>query len=62
MITAALGLPGFALMMAFFVLGSAATTLGYRLKAARGIAQEKGGARGWQATPGRTAACPPSWP
>ena len=47
-ITAGLGLAGLALMIAFFVLGSAATKLGYRTKAARGIAQEKGGARGWQ--------------
>jgi uncharacterized protein (TIGR00297 family) len=47
-ITAGLGLPGLSLMIAFFVLGSAATKLGYRKKAARGIAQEKGGARGWQ--------------
>ena len=47
-ITAGLGLPGLALMVAFFVLGSATTKLGYRLKAARGIAQEKGGARGWR--------------
>jgi uncharacterized protein (TIGR00297 family) len=47
-ITAALGLPGLALMVAFFVLGTAATKLGYPEKAARGIAQEKGGARGWR--------------
>ena len=47
-ITAGLGLAGLALMIAFFVLGSAVTKLGYRTKAARGIAQEKGGARGWQ--------------
>jgi uncharacterized protein (TIGR00297 family) len=47
-ITAGLGLSGLSLMIAFFVLGSAATKLGYRTKAARGIAQEKGGARGWQ--------------
>jgi uncharacterized protein (TIGR00297 family) len=47
-ITAGLGLPGLALMIAFFVLGTAATRLGYRRKAARGIAQEKGGARGWR--------------
>jgi uncharacterized protein (TIGR00297 family) len=47
-ITAALGLGGLAVMVAFFVLGSAATKLGYRVKAARGIAQEKGGARGWR--------------
>ena len=35
-------------MVAFFVLGSLATKIGYRVKAARGIAQEKGGARGWR--------------
>lgn len=47
-ITASLGLTGLALMVAFFVIGSAATRLGYAVKAARGIAQEKGGARGWR--------------
>jgi uncharacterized protein (TIGR00297 family) len=35
-------------MIAFFVIGTTATKLGYRVKAARGIAQEKGGARGWR--------------
>ena len=35
-------------MVSFFVLGTLATKLGYRVKAARGIAQEKGGARGWR--------------
>ena len=45
-ITTSLGLPALAIMVAFFVVGSAATRLGYRTKAARGIAQEKGGARG----------------
>lgn len=47
-ITVGLGLPALALMIAFFVLGTAATRLGYRTKAARGIAQERGGARGWR--------------
>lgn len=47
-ITATLGLPGLAVMVAFFVIGSAVTKLGYRIKSARGIAQEKGGARGWR--------------
>jgi len=47
-ITAGLGLPAFALMVVFFVLGSAATRLGYARKAARGIAQERFGARGWR--------------
>jgi uncharacterized protein (TIGR00297 family) len=48
LITAGTGLAGFALMLAFFVVGSAVTRLGYREKAARGIAQERGGARGWR--------------
>ena len=47
-ITAGTTLRGFAVMAAFFVVGSAVTRLGYRIKAARGIAQEKGGARGWR--------------
>lgn len=47
-ITTSLGLPGLALMVAFFVIGSAVTKMGYRIKAARGIAQERGGARGWR--------------
>jgi len=47
-ITAGLGLPALALMVTFFVAGTAATRLGYRIKAARGIAQERGGARGWR--------------
>jgi uncharacterized protein (TIGR00297 family) len=47
-ITASLGVGGFAVMVAFFILGSLATKLGYRVKAVRGIAQEKGGARGWR--------------
>jgi uncharacterized protein (TIGR00297 family) len=48
LITAGLGLRAFALMAAFFVVGSVVTRLGYRKKAARGIAQERGGARGWR--------------
>jgi uncharacterized protein (TIGR00297 family) len=47
-ITVGLGLRGLALMIAFFVLGSAVTRLGYGVKAARGIAQDRGGARGWR--------------
>lgn len=41
-----LGWPGFAVLLAFFVIGSALTKLGYRRKAAAGLAQEKGGRRG----------------
>jgi uncharacterized protein (TIGR00297 family) len=47
-IVAGLGLRAFVLMMVFFVLGSTMTKVGYRIKLARGIAQEKGGARGWR--------------
>lgn len=47
-ITAGLGLGAYALMLCFFVIGSGVTRLGYDLKAARGIAQERGGARGWR--------------
>src|SRR5204863_1340902 len=47
-ITAGLGLSGLAVMIAFFVVGTAVTRLGYRVKAQRGIAQAKGGARGWR--------------
>jgi uncharacterized protein (TIGR00297 family) len=47
-ITAGLGLPGLALMATFFVLATATTRLGHRAKAARGIAQEKGGVRGFR--------------
>lgn len=38
---------GFVLLIAFFVLGTAATKLGYWRKHQAGIAQEEGGARGW---------------
>lgn len=47
-ITSSFGLQGFALMAGFFLVGSAVTKLGYARKAALGIAQEKGGARGWR--------------
>jgi uncharacterized protein (TIGR00297 family) len=47
-ITVGLGVAGLLVMAAFFVLGSAATRLGFARKAARGIAQEAGGARGWR--------------
>ncbi len=40
------GGPAFALLFAFFALGTAATKLGYARKAAAGIAQEKEGRRG----------------
>ncbi len=47
-ITAGFRLQGFALMAGFFLIGSTVTKLGYAKKAALGIAQEKGGARGWR--------------
>jgi len=40
------GWRGFLMLFVFFVLGTVATKLGYRRKAALGIAQEKGGRRG----------------
>lgn len=36
----------YAVLLVFFVIGSAMTKVGYRRKAARGLAQEKGGRRG----------------
>ncbi len=41
-----LGWRGYSLLLAFFVLGTAATKLGYQRKAAQGLAQEGGGRRG----------------
>lgn len=40
------GWPGYAVLLLFFVLGSALSKLGYRRKAALGVAQEEGGRRG----------------
>lgn len=42
------GWPWFAVLFGFFALGSLLTRVGYRTKAARGLAEEKGGRRGWQ--------------
>ena len=42
------GWKSFLLLLAFFVLGSAATRLGYATKAGRGIAERRGGARSWR--------------
>ena len=47
-ITAGLGAAGLLTMVAFFVVGTAATRFGHARKAGRGIAQEKGGERGWR--------------
>jgi uncharacterized protein (TIGR00297 family) len=38
----------FLILFTFFFLGSAATKFGYSRKKAMGVAQEKGGARGWK--------------
>ena len=48
LITAGLGLRGLAVMATFFVVGTAATRLGQAEKARRGLAQERGGVRGWR--------------
>jgi len=42
------GWKSFLVMFAFFVLGSAATRLGYARKAARGVAEARKGARNWR--------------
>ena len=42
------GWEGFVLLLTFFVVGTTATKIGYSRKLAAGIAQERGGARGWQ--------------
>jgi uncharacterized protein (TIGR00297 family) len=42
------GYKSFLLMFTFFVVGSVATRIGYARKAARGIAEKRGGARSWR--------------
>jgi len=42
------GYKSFLLMFTFFLLGSVATRLGYARKAARGVAEKRGGARSWR--------------
>ena len=50
------GWRGFSMLLVFFVLGTAATKLGYGKKEALGIAQEKGGRRGARNAIANTAA------
>ncbi len=42
------GYKSFAVLLGFFLLGSTATRLGYAVKAARGVAEKRRGARGWR--------------
>ncbi|MFZ0962595.1 MAG: DUF92 domain-containing protein [Terriglobia bacterium] len=42
------GYKSFLLMFAFFAIGSIATRIGYARKAARGVAERRGGARSWR--------------
>ncbi len=42
------GYKSFLILLAFFALGSLATRMGYAKKAARGIAERRGGARSWR--------------
>ena len=42
------GYKSFLLMFAFFAIGSVATRFGYARKAARGVAEKRGGARSWR--------------
>jgi uncharacterized protein (TIGR00297 family) len=44
----AYGYKSFLLLLGFFLLGSVATRLGYAKKAARGVAERRGGARSWR--------------
>ena len=46
LIYACLNWQGYALLLAFFVLGTSVTKLGYKQKAAAGLAQDSGGRRG----------------
>lgn len=47
-VMAGLGLGAYAQMVCFLAVGSAATASGHAIKLERGIAQEKGGVRGWR--------------
>jgi uncharacterized protein (TIGR00297 family) len=42
------GYKSFLILLAFILLGSVATRIGYAKKAARGIAEQRGGARSWR--------------
>ena len=42
------GYRSFAILLAFVVIGSTVTRIGYAKKAARGIAEQRGGARSWR--------------
>lgn len=42
------GFRSFSILLAFFVMGSAATRMGYAKKAAGGVAEHRGGARSWR--------------
>jgi len=42
------GYKSFLLLLAFVLMGSVATRLGFRKKAARGVAERRGGARNWR--------------
>lgn len=50
------GYKTFLVLLTFFVLGSVATRLGYARKAARGIAEERSGARSWREASANTLA------
>jgi uncharacterized protein (TIGR00297 family) len=50
------GYKSFLLMLAFFLIGSVATRFGYARKAARGVAEKRGGARSWREAVANTLA------
>lgn len=47
-VTMSYGFRSFLILLAFFVLGSVATRLGYAKKASRDVAEHRGGARSWR--------------
>ncbi len=50
------GYKSFLILLSFFLLGSIATRIGYARKAARGIAERRGGARSWREAVANTLA------
>jgi uncharacterized protein (TIGR00297 family) len=50
------GYKSFLMMFTFFAIGSIATRLGYARKAARGVAEKRGGARSWREAVANTLA------
>lgn len=52
-VAAGFGVAGLVVLGTFFVVASAATKVGYAAKSARGAAEKRGGARGWENVAGK---------